>query len=63
VFKGYFGIGAVLDAPLNRNAIVIPGIVFRAPDLLFGVIMRAVEYTRRKAKDTSDKPTDGEPDR
>ena len=42
--KGYFGFGAVLDAPHNRNAIVIPGMVFRLPDLLFGIIMRANEY-------------------
>ncbi len=39
--RGYFGFGAVLDAPGNRNAVVIPGMLYRLPELLFGVIARA----------------------
>lgn len=42
--KGYFGLGAVLDAPHNRNAIVIPGMIFRLGDLLFSIVLRAAEY-------------------
>ncbi len=45
--KGYFGLGAVLDAPHNRNAVVIPGILHRLGDLCFGVLMRAAEYDAR----------------
>lgn len=48
VHKGYFGFGAILDAPHNRNSSVLPGMVFRLPDLLFGVMMRAGEYTERQ---------------
>lgn len=48
LYKGYFGFGAVLDAPWNPNAIVIPGMVFRLGDLLFSVIMRAEEYIQKK---------------
>ncbi len=47
VYKGYFGIGPILEAPHNPNAIVIPGNIFRIPDLIFGVIMRAAEYQQR----------------
>lgn len=47
LFKGYYGLGAVLDAPWNRNAIVIPGIMHRLGDLLFGVINRSLEYADR----------------
>ncbi len=47
LFRGYFGLGAVLDAPHNPNSIVIPGMIFRIPDLLFSIIMRATEVTRR----------------
>lgn len=47
VHRGYFGFGAVLDAPHNPNTVVIPGMAFRLPDLLFGIIMRAGEYKRR----------------
>jgi hypothetical protein len=48
VYKGYFGFGAVLDAPHNPNTVVIPGMAYRLPDLLFGVIMRAGEYVQAK---------------
>ena len=48
VMKGYFGFGAVLDAPHNPNAIVIPGMMARLGDLLFGVLMRAVEFNFQK---------------
>jgi hypothetical protein len=44
LYKGYFGFGGVLNATHNKNAIVIPGMIFRTPDLLFGVLMRAIEY-------------------
>jgi hypothetical protein len=43
-YEGYFGIGAVMDGPSNRNATVIPGIMFRIPDLVYSVIMRAAQY-------------------
>jgi hypothetical protein len=46
LYKGYFGFGSVLKAPHNPNAIVIPGMNFRIGDLLFGVIMRAMEVAR-----------------
>lgn len=46
--KGYFGIGAVMDAPHNRNVTVIPGIMFRMPDMLYSVVMRAIEYNLPK---------------
>lgn len=42
--RGYFGFGAVLDAPHNPNISVIPGMAYRLPDLLFGVVMRAMEH-------------------
>jgi hypothetical protein len=48
ILKGYFGFGAVLDRPEARNTTVIPGMMFRLPDLLFGVIMRAMEYQERQ---------------
>ena len=48
VYPGYFGFGAILDAPHNRNSLVIPGMLFRMPDTLFGVILRATEYARKK---------------
>lgn len=47
LFRGYFGLGAVLDAPHNPNSIVIPGMVFRIPDLMFSITMRAAEVVRR----------------
>jgi hypothetical protein len=49
LLKGYFGLGPVLEAPHNPNAIVIPGIIFRLGDLLFGTVLRAAEYMARKA--------------
>jgi len=48
--KGYFGIGALMDAPHNRNAVVIPGMMFRLPDLAFSVIMRAIEWNIEQKK-------------
>lgn len=45
--KGYFGFGSILDAPHNPNAIVIPGMIFRLGDLLFGIIMRAMEFSQK----------------
>lgn len=42
--KGYFGFGSILETPQNPNAIVIPGMIHRIGDLLFGVIMRATEH-------------------
>ncbi|MES2006730.1 MAG: hypothetical protein V4436_01325 [Patescibacteria group bacterium] len=50
VHKGYFGFGAVLNAPHNRNSTVIPGMAFRLPDILFGIIMRAGECQERSLK-------------
>lgn len=50
MFKGYYGMGAVLDAPHNRNAIVIPGVVHRMGDLMFGIIMRAAEHLKRSGQ-------------
>jgi NADPH-dependent glutamate synthase beta subunit-like oxidoreductase len=48
--KGYFGMGAVLETSLNKNAIVIPGMMFRLPLTLFGIIMRAYDIDARKRK-------------
>jgi hypothetical protein len=45
--KGHFGFGAVCDAPHNKNSVVIPGMMFRLPDLLYGVIQRAAQYAIR----------------
>lgn len=42
--KGYYGFGAILDSPHDRNAIVLPGMLHRLGDLVFGVIIRALEY-------------------
>ncbi len=44
IYKGYFGVGAILDAPGNRNSVVLPGMAFRMPDTIFGIYMRAMEY-------------------
>lgn len=46
-FKGYFGLGAVLDAPHNRNSVVIPGMIAQMGDLLTTLVVRAAEYVRR----------------
>lgn len=48
ILKGYFGFGAVLDAPHNKNSVVIPGMMFRLPDLLHGVIQRAAQFSIRE---------------
>lgn len=48
IVKGYFGFGAVMDAPHNKNSVVIPGMMFRLPDLLYGVIMRAAQFQIRE---------------
>ena len=42
--KGYFGLGAILNNPHDKNSIVMPGIMHRVRDLIFGVVMRATEY-------------------
>jgi hypothetical protein len=47
LFRGYFGFGSILDAPWNRNAIVIPGMVNQIGDLVFSVLMRAGEYRNK----------------
>lgn len=44
-FKGYFGFGSVLESEWNKNATVIPGMVYRIGDLIFSIIMRATEYS------------------
>jgi hypothetical protein len=48
LYRGYFGFGAVLDAPHNPNTVVIPGMAYRVTDLMFGVVMRAGEYLAAK---------------
>lgn len=45
VFRGYFGLGPVLETPDNRNAIVIPGNIFRMGDLLLTLIFRCMEVS------------------
>ena len=47
VYKGYFGIGAILDSSHNQNSIVIPGMIHSIPDLLFGIIMRSYEFSTK----------------
>ena len=44
ILKGYFGLGPILETPLNKNAVVIPGNVHRLYDLQVGVVLRAFEY-------------------
>lgn len=46
--RGYFGVGALMDSPDNRNATVIPGIMYRMPDLLYSVIMRGLDIIYQK---------------
>jgi hypothetical protein len=48
LYKGYFGFGSILSSPTNKNAMVIPGMLFRASDLMFGVIVRSIEYYFRQ---------------
>jgi len=43
VYRGYFAMGAMTANPQNKNAIVIPGMLFRLNDLLMSVILRAAE--------------------
>lgn len=43
LYKGYYGLGAMLKTPHNPNAVTIPGIQHRLYDLLFGVILRSLE--------------------
>lgn len=45
--KGYYGFGSVLETTLNPNAIVIPGMIHRIGDLLFGIAVRSTEYKLR----------------
>jgi len=45
--RGYYVLGAVADAPHNRNAVVIPGMLSMIPALTGGVIMRAGEKVRQ----------------
>lgn len=45
--KGYYGFGSVLETTLNPNAIVIPGMIHRIGDLLFGIVVRSTEYRLR----------------
>lgn len=42
--KGYFVFGAAAANPLNKNAIVLPGMLYRLHDLIPSVILRAAEY-------------------
>jgi hypothetical protein len=46
--KGCFGFGSILETPHNPNAIVIPGMLHRIGDLLFGVVMRAAERRKKE---------------
>ena len=48
LYKGYFGFGSILESAHNQNAIVIPGMLHRLGDLLFGVLMRATENQHRR---------------
>ena len=41
VWPGYFAIGAILDAPENPNATVIPGMLHHLHDMTFGAIVAA----------------------
>jgi cation diffusion facilitator CzcD-associated flavoprotein CzcO len=51
ISKGYFGLGALMDSEHDPNAVVIPGMMFRMPDMIFTIICRAyeVEAARRAA--------------
>ncbi len=46
--KGYFALGAVADAPHNKNTIVIPGMISAIPPMMAGVVMRASELVRAR---------------
>jgi Pyridine nucleotide-disulphide oxidoreductase len=45
LYPGYFGLSALLSA---QNAFVIPGMLYRLPDLLVGVTLRATEALLRR---------------
>lgn len=45
LYKGYFGIGPILNCPENPNAFVIPGTMYRLNDLLCGIVLHSYEYT------------------
>jgi hypothetical protein len=44
VYPGYFAAGALIKSPLNDNAQVIPGMLFRLPNQLCSICLRAAEY-------------------
>jgi hypothetical protein len=44
LYPGYFALGALLRTPLNPNALVIPGMLFRLADLYASVVLRSTEY-------------------
>jgi hypothetical protein len=46
VAAGYFGLGAILRSPFDRNAIVIPGIQHRMYWMAPSIVMRALEAYR-----------------
>lgn len=46
--KGYFGLGALMDSPHDPNSVVLPGMMFRMPDMLFTIVARAFEYHAKK---------------
>lgn len=48
VYPGYYGLGAVLRSTHDPNAVVMPGIMHRMHDLLYGVTLRAAEYAYMK---------------
>ena len=43
--RGYFCFGAMTANPQNKNAIVLPGMLFRLNDLITSVILRAAEVS------------------
>jgi len=48
LFRGYFAFGAMTTNPQNKNAIVLPGMLFRLNDLVTSVILRAAEVSLSK---------------
>lgn len=46
--KGCYGFGSILESPADPNAVVIPGMLYRLGDLVFGVIMRAAEVRKKQ---------------
>lgn len=53
VYPGYFAAGALTKSPLNDNAQVIPGMLFRLPDQLCSICLRAAEYALLRKRHTS----------